>query len=142
MPPMLQLNELNQLKKKKDNIKKVSYDKIIELSHRRIKNIASFGGQNTFFEIPGMLFGYPLYDMHDCFNYVVDALRKNGLFVQILPPPHICVMYISWSPNDLNPKITNNMNKPPKTFEMPKRIPSSTAQPMTTAGKKKLQYTF
>jgi hypothetical protein len=36
-------------------------------------------------------------------NYVVDKLRKNGFLIQILPPPHICVIYISWDPNELKP---------------------------------------
>ena len=41
MPPQISLNELYQLKKKKDNIKNVCFDKIIELCHRRIRNISS-----------------------------------------------------------------------------------------------------
>ena len=100
-PPFIKMSELHKLKEKKENIKKISYDRIIELCQRRIRNIASHGGQNTFYEIPGMLVGYPLYNIYDCTNYVVDFIRKNGFIVQILPPPHICVLYISWDHNDL-----------------------------------------
>jgi hypothetical protein len=104
MPPLLNLNELYNLKKKKDQIKNQSFDRILEICHKRIKNIASYGGQNTFYEIPGLLIGYPLYNIYDCQQYVVDKLRKNGFLVQILPPPHICVIYVSWDPEELKPK--------------------------------------
>lgn len=104
MAPQLNLNELYQLKKKKEAYKTTSFDKILELCHTRIRNIAKHGGLNTFYEIPGMLLGYPLYNIYDCMNYVVEKLRKNGLLIQILPPPHVCVIYISWDPNELKPK--------------------------------------
>lgn len=107
MPPQISLNELYQLKKKKDNIKNVCFDKIIDLCHRRIRTISSHGGMNTFYEIPGVLIGYPLYNIYECTDYVIKALRKNGLFVQLLPPPQISVLYISWDPEDLKPKNTN-----------------------------------
>ena len=113
MPPHIKLSDLHQLKVKRDNIKKVSYDRIIELCHRRIRNIASHGGQNTFYEIQGMLIGYPLYNVHHCTEYVVDSLRKNGFMVQILPPPHICVIYISWNPTDLKNKFAQKAIEPP-----------------------------
>lgn len=104
MAPLINMNELYQLKKKKEQIKNVSFDRIIEMCHKRIKNIAAHGGMNTFYEIPGMLLGYPLYNIYDCLDYVVDKLRKNGFLVQVLPPPHVCVVYVSWDPEELKPK--------------------------------------
>ena len=104
MPPLLNLQELYNLKKKKDQHKNITFDKIIEQCHRRIRNIAQHGGMNTFYEIPGLLIGYPLYNIRDCMEYVVDKMRKNGFLVQILPPPHVCVIYISWDPAELKPK--------------------------------------
>ena len=78
------------------------FDYIIELCHRRIRNVASYSGQNTFYEIPGLIIGYPLYNLQECITYVVDALRKNGFLIQILPPPNVGVMYISWDPRELH----------------------------------------
>lgn len=128
MPPFIKLQELYVLKQKKDNIKKVSYDRIIELCQRRIRNIASHGGQNTFYEIQGILIGYPLYNINDCRDYVVDFFRKNGFLVQILPPPHICVLYISWDPNDLKKPSSTKQISPPESNE--------------TIRKTKLKHTF
>lgn len=113
MPPQIQLSELYQMKKKRDQSKTFCYDRVIELCHRRIRNIAGFGGQNTFYEIPGMLVGYPLYNIYECLEYVVESLRKSGFLVQILPPPHVCVVYVSWDPNDLKPKFVQKALMPP-----------------------------
>jgi hypothetical protein len=49
--PQISLNELYQMRKKKDTNKKVVFDKVLDLCHRRIRNIGQFGGMNTFFEI-------------------------------------------------------------------------------------------
>jgi hypothetical protein len=99
----ISLNELYQVRQMKDHSKKTSYERVLELAHRRIRNVNSYGGMNTFYEIPGMLVGYPLFNIHDCLAYVVEQLRGAGFLVQILPPPHVCVVYISWDPNEIKP---------------------------------------
>lgn len=131
MPQFIKLQELYGLKQKKDNIRKVTYDKIIELCQRRIRNVASHGGQNTFYEVQAILIGYPLYNIYECTEYVVDFLRKNGFMVQVLPPPHVCVIYISWEPNDLK------TNTKTKTIEPPPPPRNN-----ETMRKTKLKYTF
>lgn len=101
MPPRLSLNELYNMHHKKENSKKAVFDKILELCHRRIRNISSFGGMNVFYEIPGLLIGYPLFNIEHCRDYVISQLRKSGLIVQILPPPQVNVLYISWDPEEI-----------------------------------------
>jgi Family of unknown function (DUF5759) len=98
----LSLNELYQVRQMKDHSKKASYERVLELAHRRIRNVNSYGGLNTFYEIPGMLVGFPLFNVMDCMNYVIEHLRGAGFLVQILPAPHIGVVYISWDPSELN----------------------------------------
>lgn len=136
MPPQIQLQELYQMKKKKEQAKTFCYDRVIELCHRRIRNIAGYGGQNTFYEIPGMLVGYPLFNIYDCMQYVVESLRKSGFLVQILPPPHICVLYVSWDPEELKPKHALRAIMPPTApsgegltvpgFQVPPRLMTKT----------------
>ena len=105
MPPQLTLAELYKAQQHKQTMRHGSFDRVIELCHRRIRTVASYGGMNTFFEIPGMLIGYPLYNINECMEYMVNALRKNGFLVQILPPPHIAVVYISWEPTEVRPPV-------------------------------------
>ena len=106
MPPQISLSELYSIKNKKDLSKNASYDKIIELCHKKIKNIAQAGGMNIFYEVPHIIIGLPLYNINSCVEYVVTSLRKNGLLVQILPYPNNTTLYISWSPNDVSIKPT------------------------------------
>jgi hypothetical protein len=104
MPPQINLQELYSMQKKKLKNRTKCFDYIIELCHRRIRTVSSYCGQNTFYEIPGFVVGYPLYKLDECITYVVDALRKNGFLIQILPPPNIGVIYISWDPRELFPQ--------------------------------------
>lgn len=92
------------MRKKKQGARLVCFDKVLETCHRRIRTVASYGGMNTFYEIPGMLIGYPLYNVMECCEYIIESLRKIGFLVQVLPPPHVAVIYISWDPQELKPK--------------------------------------
>ena len=104
MPPQISLTELYSIKNKKELSKHISYDKIIELCHSKIKKIAQAGGMNIFYEVPYIIIGLPLYDINKCVEYVYSSLKKNGLLVQILPYPNNTTLYISWNPADLNIK--------------------------------------
>lgn len=104
MPPQISLNELYSMRRKRQTSRNVCFDHIVDLCHRRIRTIASYGGLNAFYEIPGLIVGYPLFNIQDCMGYVIAALRRTGFLVQILPPPHIAVLYISWDPDELKPK--------------------------------------
>ena len=101
MYPQISLSELYSMKNKKDNIKTGTFNVILEKCHKKIKHIASQGGLSVFYEIPYVLLGYPLYDINECIEYIVNALRKNGLLVQILPYPNNNTIYISWKPTDV-----------------------------------------
>jgi len=77
---------------------------VLERCHTRIRNVATQGGMLCFYEVPGLVVGMPLYNLEECIEYAVNFLRKDGFLVQILPPPHVGVLYISWNPDDLRPK--------------------------------------
>lgn len=113
MPPRISLADLYAMKNNKDKIKTNTFNVIIEKCHVKIKKIAEQGGMNIFFEIPRILIGYPLYDMETCLNFIVDALRQNGLLVQILPYPNNYTIYISWKPSDVKQKKQLTMSKYP-----------------------------
>jgi hypothetical protein len=104
MPPKISIAELYSLKDKKEVIRYKTFDKIIEKCHTKIRKTAIIGGMNIFFDIPYIVIGYPLYKIDDCINYVVTTLRKNGLFVQILPHPNNNIIYISWNPSEITYK--------------------------------------
>ena len=101
MNPSICISDLYSMKKKKEGIRTQTFNKILEKCHNKIKIIAEQGGMNVFFEIPFFLLGYPLYDVFECCEYIVDCLRKNGLMVQVLPHPNDHTIYISWKPTDV-----------------------------------------
>ena len=102
--PSITLGELYDMKKKKEINRTKCFDHIIELCHRRIRNIASYGGLNCFYEIPGLLIGFPLYNLEECTTYIIEKLRSSGFLVQLLPPPNVSIVYISWDPQELKPR--------------------------------------
>ena len=103
MPPQININDLYSMQKNKSKNRIACFDIILQLSHNRIKTVASHNGQNTFYEIPGFMIGYPLYNLQEALEYIVSSLRKNGFLVQLLPEPHVAVVYISWDPDELKP---------------------------------------
>lgn len=128
MPPQLSLAELYDMKNKKDKVKTATFDIIIEKCHSKIKHIASQGGMNVFYEIPYVMVGYPLYNIDECIEYVMESLRKNGLLVQILPPPNNNTIYISWKPTDVSTRkqLTTSIPQPnniaPKTANLREKL--------------------
>lgn len=100
------LHELYSISKEKERKQTQIFDKVLDMSSKKIKYIASFGGYNCFFTIPGVVLGLPLYDHIQCIDYIVDVWRKKGFLVQRLPKPNENTIYISWSPNDVNYKKT------------------------------------
>lgn len=101
MPPHITLNELYHMGKQKQQARTRCFDKVLELCHRRVRTVAGCGGLNTFFEVPGVMVGWPLYNLAECTHYVVDALRKTGFLVQIMPAPQANTFYMSWDPQEL-----------------------------------------
>lgn len=96
------LNELYDIKRTKEKKQLESFNSILELSHRKIRRIAEHGGYNTFFAIPGMLIGLPLYNVDNCIKHIISALKRTGFLVQRLPEPNTNMIYISWDPEDVN----------------------------------------
>jgi hypothetical protein len=105
MPPRILLSELYTLKDKKEHAKYQTFDKIIEVCHKKIRDTATIGRMNIFYEIPFYIYGKPLYKISDCIEYIVNALRKSGLYVQILPQPNNNILYISWNPSEVSSNI-------------------------------------
>ena len=101
-PPHISLHELYAVDHAKAAARRASYDKVLELCHRRVRTVAAYGGRTTFFEVPGYVPGFPLYNLTEATEHVVTSLRKVGFAVQLLPPPHVAVLYVSWEPREID----------------------------------------
>jgi len=88
------------------------YEKVLELSHNKIKKAASQKSLRCLFEVPNYVFGYPLFNLNECIDFVISELKKNGFVVNYYFPNKI---YISWDFEEINeskriekPKTNNN----------------------------------
>lgn len=134
MQPQISLSELYSLKSKKDKVKHNTFNIIIQKIHNKIKMTASQGGMNIFYEIPYLLIGYPLYNINDCIEYILEALKKNGFLVQTLPHPNNNTIYISWKPSD----VPNKKQLTSSSFENIKK--SSNFKPIAHNSFKKYNF--
>jgi hypothetical protein len=123
--PTISLQELYRMKKQKEANKKICYDKVLERCHARIRNAAQYGGMNTFYEIPAMIVGLPLFSIQLCTEYVMQKLRENGFLVQLLPPPSVYVIYISWDPQELKQTSSSQLptlDSPSTSVEVKRKL--------------------
>ena len=97
------ISELYAIKNKKKSMRKESFEYILMKIHNRMRTVANNNALNCFYEIPPMILGYPLYSMIDAIEYIVTSLRVSGFLVQIIPSQY-GVIYISWNPQEINPK--------------------------------------
>ena len=69
-------------------------------------------------------------------------LRKSGFLIQILPPPQICVLYISWDPNELKPKANAPKALPAPPPQHPNGLPLPPRIVSKTEPKKEVQFSY
>ena len=105
----ISLYDLYEIKKKKEAKINSAFNIILNACYKKIKSIATMGGQSLYYTIPPIQLGFPLYNYTECMNYITTTLRKNGLFISILPYPNHNMIYISWKLEDVSPN--NNEKK-------------------------------
>jgi hypothetical protein len=109
---IVNINELQEKQRIKNNNKIKCYDAILKKCSNRMKFMSDRSQSCCFFEIPEFVFGIPLFNSHECVRYVVKKLMKEG-FMVIYTHPNL--LYISWDieytqkpKSKDNLQITNN----------------------------------
>ncbi len=87
---ILDLHRMINERKDKQNY---CYEKLLEMTHNKIKRTASQKSVRCVFEVPSYVFGYPLFDLNECIDFIVKELKANGFVVNYYFPNSI---YISW----------------------------------------------
>lgn len=110
---MKKLNILDlhrSINEKKDRMA-ASFEKVLEMSHRKIVNCTNQKKMNCYFEVPRYVFGYPLFDLNECIEFVQRSLKSNGFFVEYHFPN---ILYISWDFDEIDrTKKMSNMTSTP-----------------------------
>ena len=95
MNDFLDINKLMQPRRRVAEKRNITYSKVLELCHRRIK-FSSIQRPNCnwcIYEIPNFILGFPRFNIEICARYCLAKLRTNGFEVTFVPSRTIIV---SW----------------------------------------------
>ena len=95
------------------NLEKIKlYDIILKRAYNRIETVAVHGHQ-CLFNVPEFLLGMPLYDAFQCSGYILQKLKKNAFFKNVvygvLISECICVMPMRCAKQRMLPNLPNNV---------------------------------
>lgn len=69
------------------------FEKVLANCYKVIRHNVKKESEWAVFRIPEIIFGYPLYNIPDCANYIYRALRKNGFTVKYVFPNFILIFW-------------------------------------------------
>ena len=87
------INKLKKIHKSKIDLKFKTFEHILKMSHTKINRLGLNGINNCWFVIPSLIWGYSIYDINECSEYVVKKLKEEGFDVELYLPN---IIYISW----------------------------------------------
>jgi hypothetical protein len=93
---MVKAKDLCKLQEEKKKLKENTFKKILERIEKKISIASNSDFYYTYYEIPELILGLPLYSIQDCITYVKKKLEKNGFKVFFSEPN---ILLISWQPN-------------------------------------------
>ena len=95
----LNIHDLYKSIDTKNENKKRTFEQVLEKAHSKIKLAAKHDHYACFYQVPEFILGIPLYNITECIEYVVSALKDNGFLIKFIYPNTI---YVSWDPRDIN----------------------------------------
>ena len=113
--------DLTTISKERERKQREVFVVVLERVYSRIKRCASVGMYTCHFEIPEVVFGYPMFDIERCIRFSMRHLVMNGFEVSRVNATK--TMDISWLPHDKS-KASFRHEIRPNTVN----LPSSTTQ--------------
>lgn len=90
---MINVNDLHKKQESRNNLKKKTFEKILEDLSRIVKNRSQLGQKECFLSVPAFVIGKPLYNVRQATKYIIYKMRKNGFEVYDGGANEI---YVSW----------------------------------------------
>eukprot|EP00798_Chlamydomonas_sp_ICE-L_P010943 gene10943-17057_t len=94
--------DLSTLSKERERKQREIFVVVLERVYSRIKRCASVGMWTCHFEMPEMVFGYPMFDVERCIRFSMRHLVMNGFEVSHVNSTKM--VDISWMPPDKEAK--------------------------------------
>ena len=114
---MLNIDDLNNTLKEKEDKQNKIYDEILKKCHHKIKKTSETSTEGfCFYVIPEYIYGFPLYNYKGCVIYLFKTLTKNGFEVKYTHPN---LLFISWigKSNPQNYKTIEKKNNGYRSIE-------------------------
>ena len=108
MTSQLNIDELYNSAKRKELKKYETFDKILLRCHTRIKLYAENRKTECLYQIPQFIIGVPLYNVGELQEYIVRALKNNGLLVKEYTHNWI---FISWNRKERGSEKTEKRDR-------------------------------
>lgn len=95
----LNVLELQKVVMEKRQKKNEAFDKVLEMCNRRIRAAANQERMRTFLVVPEFVVGYPIFNLNECLEYVINMMKKNGILVRYYFPK---LLYVSWDLDEID----------------------------------------
>ncbi len=92
---MVKAKDLINLQKDRENTKFITFDKIYTNIEKKICLASTSNQYYTWYQIPDILIGFPVYSRVECEKYVIEKLQKDGFTIEFFEPN---ILLIKWFP--------------------------------------------
>lgn len=105
----LNIFDLHRTITEKKEKKNVAFEKVLNMVHNKILACAQNKQLSCVYSVPSIVFGYPLFKINDCIEFLIDELSLNGFIAEYYFPNKI---YINWDLLEIeNRKRIKRQNK-------------------------------
>lgn len=111
--------QLHQMIKERRQKKAEAFEKVLAICEKRITAAAQEQKLKTFIIVPEFVVGYPIFNMNECLEYIIQSLKKNGFLVKYYFPK---MLYVSWDFDEIK---EDKKPPPPIHIEKPKALLTS-----------------
>lgn len=115
----LNIMQLHQLIKERRQKKTEAFEKVMSICEKRITAAAEEQKMKTFIIVPEFIVGYPIFNMNECLEYIIQNFKKNGFLVKYYFPK---MLYVSWDFDEIK---EDKKPPPPIHIEKPKALLTS-----------------
>jgi hypothetical protein len=100
-PNKMNLDDLYEYKKLTTKNTMISYNKILDRVHNKIKLTSrqKFYNECCWFIVPEIVLGIPKYNVADCIAYIIYELKENGFNVSYTHPNLLFIVWNHWIPD-------------------------------------------
>ncbi len=93
---MVKADELIKQQEERKKQKRKTFNKILKLVEKRILMSSNSNNYYTWYEVPELILGLPIYNIHECKSHLIKKLKKNGFKTELYEPN---LILITWFPD-------------------------------------------